>query len=133
METFIGGFIGGLLVIVYMLFRFNRVMAAESWNLRTEARASLAQIAKLENELEKQKAIAASPKIAHFPTKNDRELKVENAQLMGEYEILKNEHEMLVEALNKIRHEVDKSENISSALAIKIRAYLTTVIGSMAS
>lgn len=66
METFIGGLIGGLLVIAYMLFRINRSMEVEYRSLRKDTRAAQAQVEKPEAELEKQKAIATFPKSHSF-------------------------------------------------------------------
>lgn len=133
METVVGGLIGGLMVIAYMLLRINRTLYAESREHRKEARTAQAQVEKLKNELEQQKAIAASTKVATFPTKSDQNLKIENTQLKGEYELLKNEHSLLIDTLNKIQNEVHRPENISSSLAIKIKVHLVNVIGSMAS
>ncbi|MDH5259641.1 MAG: hypothetical protein OEX07_16620 [Gammaproteobacteria bacterium] len=129
MESFIGGLIGGMAVIVYMLFRINRVLIAESNSFRKDARSAQAQADKLANELEKQKIINSSPKITPFPASSGGAEKARYARLKGEYDSLKNEQQLAVDALNRIRNEVDKSENMPSSLAIKIRAYLTTVVG----
>ena len=132
METIIGALIGGLAVIAYMLFRSTREMAIESLNSRKEARAAQAQVEKLENELEQQKAIATSTKVTTFPSNSDKALKAKNTQLRGEYDLLKNEQLLIVESLSKIHDEVNKPENMSRPLAIKIRAHLFNIVGSMA-
>jgi len=129
METFIGGLIGGMIVIVYMLFRTNRVLALESKDFRKEARAAQAQVDKLENELEKQKIINSSSKITPFPSKSDGAQEAKYTRLKSEHDLLKGEHQLVVDTLNRIRNEIDKSENIPSSLAVKIRAYLSSVVG----
>ena len=129
METFIGGLIGGMFVIVYMLFRINRILAIESRDFRKDARAAQAQVAKLEGELEKQKIINSSPKITPFPATTNGTPEVRYTRLKNEYDELNTEHHLVVDTLNRIKSEVDKPENRPSSLAIKIRAYLTTVVG----
>ena len=129
METFIGGLIGGLVVIVYMLFRVNRLLILESKENRKDARSAQAQVDKLSAELEKQRIINSSSKITPFPTKTEAAPEARYIKLKGEHAALKNEHLLVVDALNKVRAEVDKSENRPVSLAIKIRAYLTEVVG----
>jgi len=129
METFVMSVIGGVLMIAYMLFRANRLLAQENRDYRKDARAAQARADQLENELEKQKLIGSSSKVTPFPTASDGVMKAKYSQLKGEYDLLKNEHSSAIDVLSRIKTDVDKSENMSNMLAIKIRAYLTSVIG----
>jgi len=129
MEAFIGGVVGGLVTISYMLFRVNRELAADANTFRKDARAAQAQVLKLESKLEQQKIIASSSKITPFPTKTSDTPKQKHTQLIAENDLLKKEQKLVVEALDKVRFEVNKPENMSSSMAMKIRAYLTAVVG----
>ena len=129
MEALIGGLIGGFAVITYMLFRVNRVLLLESKGFRKDARAAQGQVEKLKNELEMQKKIASSSKVTPFPTHTSSVQKAKYDHLKGEYDLLKIEQHLTNELLFTIRSEVGKPENMSSSLAMKIKAYLTSVIG----
>ena len=129
METFIAGLIGGIVMIAYMLFRENRVLTMESKEHRKDMRAAQAQVEKLENELEKQQIISSSSKITPFPSAGDSAQKAKYSQLKGEYDSLKNEYCSVIDVLNRIRREVDKSGNMSNSLVIKMKVYLSSVTG----
>ena len=116
-------------MIAYMLFRSNRALMQENKEYRKEARAAQAKADQLENELEKTRLIQSSPKVTAFPSGGDAVMKAKYNQLKGEFDLLHAQHDSALDTLGRIRATVDKPENAGGSLAIKVKAYLTSVAG----
>lgn len=129
METFVTGIVGGSFMIAVILYRANRILTQECRDFRKDARAAQAELEKVKNELEQQKMIQASPKVTALSNASAGAAKARLGQLQNEYKLLKSEHESAMDVLARIKSDVDKPENMSNTLAIKVRAYLTSVIG----